>query len=550
MKRLAKALALLLCVIMLGGIFSACSGSGNTSGDTSANSGTASKTSAAGEGTFARNDKGYPDLKGASFTIWEKNYRTDFTNDYAKFASVQQLEKQFNMKVQFIHPPAGQESENFSILMASDKLPDLIFSNGIDDYYSGGLNAAYNDGILYDYTKEINETNTPNFLKISNSNDYVKRMISDDNGRIVRLGAKLSGSETSNFQFNGLFVRDDMLKATGLSVPETIDDWHQLLTAMKKNGVEVPYGASQGNGLWGFSYAWNLNIDATNGFTVDPSGKVVYGPAAPEYKDYLATMHQWFNEGLINSDYMNTEDNDLMAMINNDRVGSTNMHVWNYQTIYYPTTEEKNPAKTLTPVQFPVLKKGDPLPRVRANSRNLGDYKYITADAKNPTAAVYLLDALYLPDVSTLMEMGLENIGWKNVDGKPVQTVIPSDAPVETKLQGALTEWHTYEDTDADLLLKYKYYSGNVPAALNLWKQCSIDGTLATPYLYMTDEESKTISKIKADLSTYVSEMTLKFITGTEPLSNYDAYMQNLKTIGVDKYLAVYQTAYERYLAR
>lgn len=553
MKRLKKSLALFISVIMLSSIFSAC-GSDNTENISSSNSGSTSaealKNLTAQAGAFTKNEKGYPDLKGATFKVWQRNYRTDFCNDYGQFESIKELQKLFNMKLEFIHPPVGQESENFSIMMASNKLPDLIFSGGVDEFYSGGLNAAYNDGILYDYTKEINETNTPNFLKAANNNEYLKKIISDDKGRIVRLGAKIQGSEASNFQFNGLLIRDDMLKTTGMAVPETIDEWHQLLTTFKKNGIETPYGASQGNALWGFAYAWNLNPDAANGFTVDEKGKIVYGPAAPEYKDYINTMHQWFSEGLINSDYMNTEDKDLQAMISNDRVGSTNMHLWNYQNGYYTTTEENNPAKSLVPAQFPVLKKGDPLPRIRSNSRNVDDYKYITADAKDPMACIYLLDALYLPEISTMLEMGMENVGWKKDGDKAVQLIISNDAPVETKLKGAATQWHMYEDTDADLMLAKKYFSGNVPNALNLWKKCSTDGYLNTRYLYLTDDESKTISKIKADISTYVNEMSLKFITGTEPMGNFNAYTDSLKSMGVDDYISVYQAAYDRYLAR
>jgi putative aldouronate transport system substrate-binding protein len=52
------------------------------------------------------------------------------------------------------------------------------------------------------------------------------------------------------------------------------------------------------------------------------------------------------------------------------------------------------------------------------------------------------------------------------------------------------------------------------------------------------------------DIGTYVDEMTVKFIIGQEPLANYDAYVQQVKSMNVDRALELQQAAVERYLNR
>ena len=44
--------------------------------------------------------------------------------------------------------------------------------------------------------------------------------------------------------------------------------------------------------------------------------------------------------------------------------------------------------------------------------------------------------------------------------------------------------------------------------------------------------------------------MQLKFITGQESLDNFDAYIEQLKDLGIEEWIAVEQAAYDRLQAR
>jgi putative aldouronate transport system substrate-binding protein len=67
------------------------------------------------------------------------------------------------------------------------------------------------------------------------------------------------------------------------------------------------------------------------------------------------------------------------------------------------------------------------------------------------------------------------------------------------------------------------------------------------PPILHTSEESTELAKITNDLTTYVDEMMLKFITGQEPLSKFDEYMERLRALEVERAISIKQAALDRY---
>ena len=52
------------------------------------------------------------------------------------------------------------------------------------------------------------------------------------------------------------------------------------------------------------------------------------------------------------------------------------------------------------------------------------------------------------------------------------------------------------------------------------------------------------------DINTYREEMTYKFITGQESLDNFDAFVEQIKSQGIEDAIQIKQDALDRYLAR
>lgn len=499
---------------------------------------------------FTYDEKGHPDLQGTIFTIWFSmtGNNAKATDNMGDYAVLKNLEKLLNCKFEFMSPPIGQESDNFSVLMASDKLPDMIFCNGIDSYYPGGIEMAYADKILYDYTEYINDTYTPNFNKLVMSDEFLKKAAVDDQGRVVRLGSKICGSEEADLTFSGPLLRSDILKETKLAVPESMDDWTAVLTAMKNNGIQYPLAFDKDSykGSNYFSAAYGIDDD---GYFLNKDGKIAFGPYEPAYKDYLTALHNWYEAGLVNPDFSTVTNDDIMSMLAGDKVGAVVTHLWNYGNKYYVTTESKDTSKALEPAPYPVLKKGDTISGLRNSSRSLGDNKYITADAKDPEACIALLDALYLEDIDLMLANGQEGVGYEMQDGIPVLLTVPENATKEQLLGQTPQQWHTKEDTDLNYILTKKYNLGSQPDALTLWKEMGTQNMISN-FLLFNEEEAETISYFNEDINTYVNEMTLKFITGSDPLDEFDDYISKLESLHIQDMIQVYQSATDRYQSR
>ena len=50
-----------------------------------------------------------------------------------------------------------------------------------------------------------------------------------------------------------------------------------------------------------------------------------------------------------------------------------------------------------------------------------------------------------------------------------------------------------------------------------------------------------------SDINTYVVENQVLFITGQKPLSDFDAFIAQVKSMGIEEVEAVYQGALDRY---
>ena len=81
-----------------------------------------------------------------------------------------------------------------------------------------------------------------------------------------------------------------------------------------------------------------------------------------------------------------------------------------------------------------------------------------------------------------------------------------------------------------------------------LWAQAS--NALEYPAaIILTTDAQKAVAEID-NISNYINEMTYKFITGAEPLTNFDTYMDNLQKMGIENLIQLHQEAYDSFMSR
>jgi putative aldouronate transport system substrate-binding protein len=63
-------------------------------------------------------------------------------------------------------------------------------------------------------------------------------------------------------------------------------------------------------------------------------------------------------------------------------------------------------------------------------------------------------------------------------------------------------------------------------------------------WLGFNDKDNKKKTEINDALGTYTNEMLSKFLLGTEPMSNWDKFVNELHAFGVDEIISLYDRVY------
>ncbi len=103
----------------------------------------------------------------------------------------------------------------------------------------------------------------------------------------------------------------------------------------------------------------------------------------------------------------------------------------------------------------------------------------------------------------------------------------------------------SFGNFDVDSATRDEWYNESA----TVW--ATADFSLCYPSsISLSAEEIEQANPDNSQLGTYIAEMKWKFITGQEPLSNFDTYVAELERLGIQKVVDVYQKAYDAYNAK
>ena len=538
MKRIATAVtSLALCVSMLAGC-----GGGKTDGG---------KDNAAFEKTTPDT---YPIKTDATLRYWlplsgHVSAHSASLND-TPFAKG--LIEKTGINVTFIHPPAGSENEKFSLMIASDDVPDIIEYSWVNNY-PGGAEKAINDKAIL-RLNEIIDAVCPNLKKFYSENPEIEKQMKTESGSFYTFPFVVKASALSTYI--GPMVRGDLLEKSGLDAPETIDDWDKMLRAFKKLGVEVPLtlklnGMDSGDNFANVS-AFLGAFGITGTFFVK-DGKVKYGPNEPEYKDYVELMTKWYADGLLDKNFTDTDGKRITAIMGNGNGGSAFGSAGGEFGKWIPLLKQVDPNAYFVPVKYPVKNKGD---RPMYGQKTLpvsGFGASISAESDNVEIAARLLDFGYSEEGHMYYNFGTEGVSYTMKDGVPTYTDIITDnekngglgiGPAMGKYQRACYNGPFEQDEN----YIYQFYAlDEQKKALDLWPDTDAL-KYKMPLVPMTAEENNEYTRIMTDVDAYREQVLYKTITGKMPVSQLDEYYQGIKDRGIERAIEIQQAAYDRYL--
>lgn len=507
--------------------------------------------SALSAGMLAGCGKGKDDGK---LTMWTPNHLNAYESSFDDVACFQMMQEENDVDVEFIHPVVGQESEQFTVMLASGDYPDIInYTNW--SIYKGGLEKAIKDGVLIDLSPYINDEDMPNLSAYLKEHPECLKAMKNPDGTISVFPNIKESVEINSFI--GPTLRKDWLDKLGLEVPETMDDWYNVLKAFKTqdpngNGKadEIPFLAEGINSPYHFLSA---AFGSSTIMMIGEDGNPAYGPIQPGFKDFLITLHKWYEEGLLDKDFAAADRKNLDYKMTDDiggaYIGYTGSQMGNY------IAAKKGTDFELVAAPWPKKDENskpycgfDGMTLTVTTNNGMG----ISTSNKQIEKTIQMIDWLY-GEGSVALNYGVEGTSYNIVDGEyqytdlilnnpdgkdPVAALAPYAMP-NWGMGGAMTFDDSYNKI-ARAVDEQKY-------AAKIWAEG--DMSLCVPALSFTTEESNAINKVKNDIDIYVMEYMTNTIIGTESVDSFDKFVKKVKDMGVDDMVNAYQAAYDRYLA-
>lgn len=468
----------------------------------------------------------------------------------AENPTIQMANAANNVEVEFIHPPVGQETEQYNLMLTGDDLPDIITHGwGIPDSYPGGADAAIDDGYFLDL-KDLIAEYAPNFQKILDTNEVVRKAVTTDSGYVWNM---CMVDLTAQPQWDGPVIRTDIWQKYGLEAPVTIQDWYEGLTAIKEGEAGNPDFIAP---LWMVSLTNTFNefmgsFNADNTFQLDAEGNIVFGPITENYKAYLTEMNKWFTEGLIQEDFAASGWNYTEPFQTGKTAAITDCGFWNFDS-WTAVATQHTPEFQMDSVPYPQLVEGE-LPKIGYTATQARGYStVVTADCENPEKAVAYLDWFYSEDAFMQANWGVEGEDYVVAeDGSYVYTDLivnnPEGVPMATMNFKRLF-------SHGPFLRDWERENGSYGEAANAchptWGNSATDEWLMPVTLTMTADEGTEFNAIMNDINTYVSENTTAFVTGERSLEEWDAYVEQIKAMNLETAQAIEEAAYERWANR
>lgn len=516
-----------------------------------------------------------------------------------RYAEYRLAQKGINVKLNVTGAIGEEATTGKALRLGSGNLPDIMWGFTM----SGPEIVLYGDGdgVMLDFTPYLNETDMPNAYKCSQTNgaDAFAASLSPK-GKIYgmpyvvdRTLGWLAGSSPN---FNCTWINTTILEQLGYEMPTTKDELLTVLRAAKEYETEsgkemIPALASDGGFLNMLVFAYLGFYGTDQAYGIQPGikdGAITLPVFTEEYREYLEFFHTLYEEGLISTEYftMDGETQKALAKEGNFLIYASILNeisdvpeVFKQYTALAPVTFDEGVAPVAS-VTVPYT----------CNS------VWASAKTEHPEEVAALLDLLY--DDEAMMcyfygpvlndPLGLVEAWQINEAGNDL---------VHAQV-GAEKQYSTLNERQFALIAPcglvgdcstYTYYAKNVVAGLDFnlaydeYDDCitgkkvtltnksgykekydnSVDAyyrlnryyawinnltTVRISMLYCTAEESERITDIQSVLDSYIRENFAKFVTGGRSLDEFDAYQEELKQLGIEELLDIYQRGYEPYI--
>ena len=412
-------------------------------------------------------------------------------------------------------------------------------------------------GYIYDLTKDdMLQKYAPNCWAYLSSHPDALASIMEPDGRIYALPQINSGPELRVSR--KLLINKKWLDNLDMEVPKTTEEFYQLMKAFKEQDAngngdpndEIPLCSQDWLSIQESFYgAFGLANRGVHNLMVDcdeQTGKTRLVEAADGYRDFLEYFHRLYSEGLLYQNAFTVTLDQWLTFAEEDRIGA-------YANTNLATLPSDKADQWVAVEDALIGPNGDRLwSGIRANFHSTGA-AFIPTTCKNPELALRWLDYFWTDEGTLFYHMGIENETFVTIDDHTYDYSPKIYEEIKNgggSFDDVVATYSPYPGGGNPTVEIAPYFRGgemaDVPA--NAARKLFQYGPKEYwPNFTFTAEENERLWVIKADIKKYSTEAYIMFITGEKPLTEWEDYKTQLKKLGEDEMLAIYQTAVERY---
>ncbi len=489
-------------------------------------------------------EEGLP-IVSKTVTLRFSGEKAPLAPDYDSMSLVKQWEKDTNVDVVWENLPENVYEEKKSLLLASGDLPDAFYNTGFTDQDIATYGA---NGTLIPL-EDLIEKHAPNLQKVFEERPEIKAAVTASDGHIYTLpAAEELGIGAVPFFWS---INKKWLDALGLPVPRTTEEYRAALEAFKTkdpngNGEADEIPLSFINNWWcadvGDLFAALGGMPDNPDHRIVRDDKVIYTAAQPEYKNAVAELHEWYAAGLLDPEAFTQDDKAYLAK-GKTETPTLGSFVW------WETEEVVGAERAADYVLMPPLKG---VAGQLVGRSNGGDYTRdafaITRANKYPAVTMRWVDRLYEPVMSAQVSWG--PIG-ETLEKGPDGVLVHADPPAGASA-GELRQKVSPDGPHVLLKEHFETVVRPEPRALQRLEDLT---TIYLPHaeeqnyptVFFSLEELQELSTIEADVKALVDEKRARWIVDGGVAAEWDAYVAQLESIGLDRMVEIYQQAYDRY---
>lgn len=469
----------------------------------------------------------------------------------------QKFEEITNVHIDFQMVNMMDASTTFTLMIASGDYCDI--TNDALNYYDTA-DQAYEDGIAVDLMEYPDSV--PNFMALMEKYPQIRTDLETLEGHILNMPR--IDMPIGQAAENGLLIRKDWLDELGLDIPNSYDEMHDVLAAFKSSynvtdPYIMPYQVLSPWGLMSAGYGIPAVADANNFYVDLKTDKVALSTISDAYYDYLCMFRDWYQEGLINPNFVSQASNiPDEGIISTEQTG-----IW-FSDLSYIKNYQELLASINPNVELALM--GDP--GVDAQRSGYMEKQFTVAGSggfsvseqcDDVALALSWCDMWYDPALTQFINYGYEGETFDyDENGEPVLggIIVNNDLGLPSLKMangvylctsgGFIYDLHKYDLEFTDLQLE----------AYTKWIITADDPSTVVTADFpggakLTADEADAVTTAMGDINTHVGEMALKFVTGAVELTpeSYAAYATDIEGMRLQQALDAMQSAYDRYLS-